>query len=237
MRKHLSVLMLFMRSTLYKFLLIVLSMAAAESVFFALAFRDAKFYFGLDTILATSRLPIVCAVGFLLLCALMCLPGCEFGSKQGYTLSRLRISQRMVFLWQSVNNAGLLLLFWAAQVGIIFAFCSINTKYYPQPQATMLVFYANDFLHSLLPLEETAHIVCNIIIFIALAATSACFSVNMRRGKKPIAFFILVLILVRFFSRAISNVGTDLAISIAAIIFSAFAVYFVLEEPDDEELS
>ena len=237
MRQHVSVLMLFVRSTLYKLLLIVFVMAAAESVLFALALRSAEGYFGLDTILRASRPQSVCAVCFLLLCALMCLTGCEFGSKQGYTLARLRISHKMIFFWQIVNNAGLLLLFWAAQVGIVLAFCGVYTAQYPQPQAAVLVFYANGFLHSLLPLAETGRLICNMILLASLAVTSACFPVRMRRGEKPMAFFAVMLLCVPLFIRETGSVGADVTLSIIAIGLSAFAAYGAGKEVYDEALS
>jgi len=237
MKGYLSVLMLFVRSTFYRFLLIVFAMAVVESIFFTIAIRSVEGYFGLDTVLIATRPQIVFAVCFLLLCALMCLTGCGFGSKQGYTLSRLRVSNRTVFLCQAVNNAGLLFLFWAAQVGVILVFCGIYASLHPQPQATMLVFYSNNFLHSLFPLAEKGHLVCNAVLLIVLALTSACFPIHVRRGTRPIAIFVIALICILFFIREKGAVISNIALSITTVSISAFAVIDVLREVYDEDLS
>ena len=237
MRKHLSVLMLFTRSTLYRFLWIIFAMAAAQSVLFVFAFRSARGFFGLNTILGESRLQIVCAGCFLLLCALLCLTGSELGSKQRYTLSRLSISRKMVFVWQAVNNATLLLLFWAAQIIIIFVFCNIYMARYQQPQAAMLVFYSSDFLHGLLPLGETGRLISVLVLLIALSLTSACVPARMRRGKNPVAFLAIALLCVLFFNRAKGSVVADFVLSILMITISVFTVHGVWRGFADEELS
>ena len=235
MSKHMSVLMLYVRSTLYKFLLLVLAMATVQTVFFTLAFRTGEGLFGLNTIISWTRLGLSFAVFFLLLCAQLCLTGCEFGSKSGYTLYRLRISRRMVFLWQSISNAGFIFLLWAAQVGIALAFCSIYTAHYPQEQATMLVFYSNGFLHSLLPLAETSIMVRNIALFFALALTSACFPVRMRRGEKPAAAIAVALICIVFFVRDKGSSMADAIISAAALSIAAYAAYAVCKKEVSDE--
>ena len=238
-KKHLSVLMLFTRSTLNKFLLIVFVMTAAQSALFAFTFQSlsGSGRFGLDTLLDAVSPQVICAVCFLMLCALMCLTGCEFGSKQSYTLSRLRISEKKVFLWQAVNNAGLLLLFLAAQISIIFVFCGIYTAHYPQPQAAVLVFYANDFLHNLFPLAETSRHFFNVILLLSLAITSACFPARLRRGEKPVSFFVVVLIGVLSFTRSKGNIGLDVWLSIVNILFSIVSTLNVWKEASDEKIS
>ena len=227
MKKHLSVLMLFVRSTLYRFLLLVLAMAAVQAVLFALAFRGGMGVFGLYTIIEETRPGIVFAVCFLLLCAMLCLTGCEFGSKSGYTLSRLRISRQMEFLWRCVGNAGFIFLFWAAQAGITLTFCGIFMIHYPQGQATMLVFYANDFLHNLLPLAETGILARNIALLIALAVTTACFPIRMRRGKMPAAAIAVALICVVFFVRDKGSFTGNAMLSIVTLSIAAYAAYAV----------
>ena len=234
MKKHLSVLMLYVRSTIYKFLLLMLAMAVAQSLLFMRAFLKADGFFGLNTIMGAARPGITFAACFLLLCALLCLTCCEFGSKQGYTLSRLRISQRMVFLWQAVANVGFVLLFWAAQIGIALAFCSFYAAYYPQGQAAMLVFYSNSFLHGLLPLEDTGLLIRNIVWLAGLAVASASFPVRMRRGEKPVAAIADALLCVLFFVREINSTTVNVLLSMAIIAISSYSVYGAHKEGADE---
>jgi len=235
MRKHLSVLMLYVRSTLYKFLLLMLAMAAVQGVLFALAFRRAEGLFELNTIMHQVRPDIVSAACFLLLCALLCLTGCEFGSKSGYTLSRLRISRQMIFLWQSIVNASFIFMLWAAQVGIALTFCGIYTIYYPQEQAAMLVFYSNSFLHNLLPLSETGVLVRNIALLCAIAVSSACFPVRMRRGEKPAAAIAVALICVVFFVRPMGSFIGNAMLSMVTLAISAYAAHAVCSREASDE--
>ena len=240
MKKHLSVLMLFIRSTLYKFLLIILAMAVTEGGLFVLAFRNAKGFdriVGLDQIIAASHLNIICAVCFLLLCVLLCLTGCELGSKQGYTLSHLRISRRAVIFWQFVNNLGHVFLLLAVQIGIILALCGVYNAQYRQPQSIMLVFYQNDFLHSLLPLTEWSRFVFNVVLIIALAVTMACFPVRIRAGKKPLAAFIVVLFCVQGFSRGVGSSTNNISAVVLLAIITFAAIKGIWKEIDDEAFS
>ena len=235
MRKHLSVLMLYVQSTLYKFLLLVLAMAAVQSILFALAFRRAEGIFGLNTIMQQTRPGAVFAVGFLLLCALLCLTGCEFGSKSGYTLCRLCISRQTAFLWQSIGNAGLIFMFWAAQVGIALTLCNIHMIHYPQKQAAMLVFYSNRFLYNLLPLAETAILVRNIVLLCAIAVTSACFPIRMRKGEKPAAAIAVALICVVFFVRDKGSFMANAMLSITTLSIAAYAAHAVCKKEVSDE--
>lgn len=233
MKKHLSVLMLFVRSTLYKFLIIIVAMAAVETIFFTLAYQNTQGLFMLDTILSACHLEIIWGVCFMLLCALLCLTGNELGSS--YTLMRLRISQRAIFIWQSVHSAGLLFLFWAAQIGLAFGFCSLYTSRYPQPQGAMLVFYQNHFLHNLFPQADWSRHICNISILLSLAVTIGCFPVQMRRGKR-LALLVIPLCL-QVYTQDMWTFGLNLSYSAAIMLIALTAVWGIWREDYYEEVS
>ena len=243
MKRHLSVLMLFTRSTLYKFLLIILAMAAVQGCFFTLAFRNARsamergHFIGLDEILAGCHFIDICSICFILLCIALCLTGCEFGSRQGYTLSRLRVSRRAVIFWQIVNNLGYLVLFLAAQIGIVLLLCGFYVTQYKQPQVIMLVFYKNNFLHNLLPLAEWSRFVYNIVLLIAVAAASACFPVRLRDGKKPYAIFVAIVFCIQSFSVGIGALGYNIVCTFFLALVTFLAVNGVWKETDDEAFS
>jgi len=104
MRAHLSVLMLIARSTIYKILALLLLMAGAEwfqfrwALNFALAGTDAGLGMkALEDVIASSRVAWAFAVCFLIISVLLSMTGCEFGSRPGYTLRRLSVSERSVF--------------------------------------------------------------------------------------------------------------------------------------------
>ena len=184
MKKHLSVMMLYVRSILYKFILLVLVMAVVQSMFFAIAFRNAEGLYGLDTIMNNSRLKSVSVISFVILWILLIYIASDDRGKLEYTLSRLRISRKMVFIWQSIVNGTFLLLFRAVQVSLALTFCVIYTKHFPQQQAPMLVFYTNKLLHNLLPLKNILLLVTQIFITLALAVTFAAHSVRINKKDK-----------------------------------------------------
>ena len=235
MKKHISVLMLFVRSSMYRFLLIIFIMAAVQTVFFTISFRNAEGLFGLDTILSASYLGISFAVSFLALYAQLCLTGCEFGGKHSYTLSRLRVSQKAILIWRAVCNAGFLIMFWAVQIGIVLALGGFYTARYPQPQAVMLVFYQNNILHNLLPLADWSRLVLNIGWLALLAVMAADFPIRIRKGGKLVPIVIVILIL-SFMARILSPVA-NLLLAAATLIYTLLCFREVWKGEKCEEFS
>lgn len=173
MKRHLSIWMLMARSTICKVLGLLLALAAADGVLFALTLRQDTSILGLEQVLAESHLSIVFGVCMVLLMAVLCLNGCEFSAKQGYTLRRLRVSQREIFPWQAAHNA--VCCFWllAVQTLIVLALCRVYAAQDPDmvnSQTVFLAFYRVPFLHSLLPLADGWRYVRNAV----LCATRCC---------------------------------------------------------------
>ena len=99
MKKHISVFMLMARSTIYKIVSLFAILAMIEGALFwktlnneLVLYGDGQGLKGLETIIAESGVPFACIAGLLLTALFLSLTGCEFGSKQGYTLGRLSIS-------------------------------------------------------------------------------------------------------------------------------------------------
>ena len=145
-----------------------------------------------------SRAPIVCAVGFAAIAAVMSLTGCGYSVKADYTVRRLRVrEQRAVFLW-AAYHAALLVLFWAALAAVMYGVMvhrlgvDVTTDYHYGPQSLMLLFYSDAFLHHLLPLQDAAVWGVGIASVLAVALSSVAFSYRQRRGK----FSILILLAV-----------------------------------------
>ena len=120
MRRHLSVLMLIARSTIYKLLGLLVLMVCAEGALYYVTLKkiltDGSM-FSVEELISNSHIIWVFAVFFVIITILLCLTGCEYGSKQGYKLRRLRISERSIFLWQSIYNIFCYLVIWAVQLG------------------------------------------------------------------------------------------------------------------------
>ena len=127
MKKYLSVLGLFARCSIYKFLWISLVLCLSEISLFFLNFHGkynenyvARFEFFVDK----SHLDVCLAISFILVTFILCIPGTELGSKVGYTLQRLSISEKAVFYHQAAFNAMIFVFLWALQMGLLFILTS-----------------------------------------------------------------------------------------------------------------
>lgn len=236
MKKHLSVLMLMSRSTIYKILGILVIMTAVEGTLFYLTLRNmtAAEVVGLELVFQQSRILWVCALGYLLVTALLCLTGCEFSGKQGYTLHRLSVSQRSVFLWQAFYNICCFFLFWAVQLFIVLALCRLYMEKIDPPaisnQTVFLAFYRNDFLHSLLPLADMSRYVRNIFLILGLGIASAYFPIRQRRGGTGVGIIVLSAVTLLFFSHSMGSLGNDILVIVFSIVTATMALYGALKE-------
>lgn len=223
MKRHLSVMMLASRSTIYKVLALLIVMALAQTALFYFTLQNTAddIPVGLEELVNRSRIALISAICFLLLCGLLSLTGCESGSKLGYTVRRLLVSEQAVVIWWSVYNAICILLFWIAQLAIALFLCRL---YLLRTDATLvsnqtvwLAFYRNNFLHSLLPLAETSRYLRNGIFVLCLAISAAYFSYRQRRGKIGLAMVTLSPLITLNFSKPMGSFASDLFLSIIAL--------------------
>ncbi len=205
MKKYTSVLMLHIRSTIYKILPVFLVMGSIEFLLFYRilerlsnpVYREDKYYQGFSYYVTASRIPFLFLAAFLLITLILTLHGFEFKEKNSYTLRRLRISEKKIFFLQGIFGTLIYFLLFAVQIFLIFLFAGLyfhiaSADTY-SAQTLFLSFYKNDFLHSLLPLEETFRVFRNLWGILALGFSSAYQSYCQRRGKKsfliiPVAF-------------------------------------------------
>lgn len=231
MKQHLSVFMLMVRSSFYKILGLLALMAVAEATLFHFALDGGA---NLEHVVKYSRITYPFYIVFVLLTLLLCSAGCEFGSKTGYTLRRLSISEKRVFFWQCVYNTAAYLLFWAVQVLVAVALCTAYvTVFADSPyithQTLFLAFYRSDFLHSLLPMENILFWVRNLLFFVSLGVTTAHFPYSQRRRSKFYHIYLLApLFLVSFVWRGYSGPEIDITIIVCAV-FLILSLYRVLK--------
>lgn len=224
MKKHISVFMLMARSTIYKLLGLLILMAAVEGILFWLilsrgALEDG---FSLELVIRQSRIIWVFGVCFLLMTLLLSLTGCEGKSRCGYTLRRLSVSERWVFVWQSVYNVLCYLLLWAVQILTVIALCRLYeakaAPEYVSGQTVFLAFYRSGFLHSLLPFEETVFWVRNAVFAVTLGICAARFPLAQRKGKRFSEIIVLAFGVLWLFSWEIGAFGN----CFFAIVFALF---------------
>lgn len=233
MRQHLSVLTLLTRSTIYPIAVLLAVMAAVEAVLFSLA-MGANGTLSLTGMIRSSRIVWVFGAAFLLLTVLLCRTGCEFGSRQGYTLRRLSISERAVFVWQWGYNTACYLLLWWWQALIAFALCLwYASQAGPElvgSQTIFLAFYRSELLHSLIPLEEVSRWVRNGVMALGLGACAALVPFFQRR--KVLAWEILAMaaLTMIFFSGELGSLSTDMVLVLLSLGGVSRAVFRIVSE-------
>lgn len=200
--KHLSVLMLYVRGVIYPVLAVLVLMVAVQTGLFFLALQRGAD--SLDTLIDSMFCRFVWLGAFLLMIALL---SRMYGG--GYTVRRLRISERAVFLWHSLSCLFCFLLLWMAEVIVVAMLCryflTLPVAETLSPQTLFLAFYSNAFLHSLFPLEEISRWVFLLVSFIVLALSSANANVRLRYRGKPFPLLLAALAFVWCFQRALGS--------------------------------
>ncbi len=206
MNRYLSTVGLYARSNLYKILLITLVTALLAGF---LVYRYptpqeiTKYYYDfdgnpvpytyntpyLDDVIGLSRAPVVCAVGFTAIVAVMCLTGCGYGVKTDYTVRRLRVREKTACLLWAGYHAALLLFFWAVLAltlyGVLLHSQGKVPEWYGQvgSQTMMMLCYTDTFLHHLMPLQDPAMWGVSISSVLAVSFTTVLFSYRQRHGS------------------------------------------------------
>lgn len=242
MAQHLSVFKIYIRSSLYKVLLLLTGMAAVESLLFAVRLsalrKDAGAQLALEAVLESSNIAWISWLFMVLITIVLCINGCERGSRQGYTLRRLSIPESAVVLWQCVCNICCYLLFWAVQTVTAFGLCRwyVVKMGIGSNQTIFLAFYRSTFLHNLLPLDETGLWVRNVLLLIAFGMASAYFSYRQRRGKFAAELIALFWGFILWCSRDLGGVIMDVFAMICCLILIAAESYRIfVQEVEHEE--
>jgi hypothetical protein len=227
--------MLHIRSTFYKILFVFAGMIGLQIFLLSQEFAemlrmwhtDSYFYLSLDALITESGIHLVFLAGFLLITLTLTLNGFEFKEKISYTIRRLSLSEKHYFLLQGLYYSMIYLLLFFVEIGTIAAFSLYYMKTVPDGfcsnQTLFLTFYTNNFLHSLLPLEETVRVVRNILLVIAFGYTSAYQSYSQRRGKKQWMVLLLTFLTILNFKSEIGTFIGDLF-----LIWVSAAMLFII---------
>lgn len=248
MKKHFSVFGLFARSSVYKVLLILITMCAVECALFmgklhrSIDVAEALDVYSsvrLETLIDNSGIKWCFAIAFVFITVILCRAGTEYHSKCGYTLNRLSIGPRYVFLYQAAYNLLIYLLLWATQAALTLALCYYYVMKSPIEivgnQTVFLAFYRNNFLHSLIPLSEVFPWIRNDILVLSLSIAAALFPYNQRRKKFSFSILALSFYAVVFFSQEIGFGARTLSMILvgAMIIGEMLYTLFIQEENYD----
>ncbi|MBQ6798365.1 MAG: hypothetical protein IJP11_03925 [Oscillospiraceae bacterium] len=223
MKQHGSVFLLMVRSTFYKVLLLLGAATLAETaVFVAFCLRGPTAKgFGPELLLRQGRIAWIFGAVMVLMTLLLIRTGTEKGAKTGYTLRRLSVSERWVFFWQSAYNTLCYLLLWMWQVLTVMLLCAVYVHLAPAEyvteQTVFLAFYRSDFLHALLPFEETALWVKNVLLVLSLGIASARYPMALRQGSKQQEISGACCAAIAFFVEEIGSVNGAISILISLI--------------------
>lgn len=242
MRRHISVLMMYIRSSIYQVILLLALMVSAQFLLFWQSMKgySTKFPLGPEKIFDRTLLPWT--LGLVVVCFTVQLVyvGCNQGVKQSYTLKRLSVSEKSVFIWQSICNIGCYLLLWMVQVVTAFVLCrwylALAEPEFVSNQTVFLAFYRSKFLHGLLPLAESSAWVRNLFMVLGLGCASAYFPYLQRRGKFSVSVLLLLVISIIWFPRNVGIAAGDFWVIFSSVAVIGWIVYkvFIKEGEQDE---
>ena len=248
MNRYLSTVGLYARSNLYKILLITLVTALLAGF---LVYRYptpqeiTKYYYDfdgnpvpytyntpyLDDVIGLSRAPVVCAVGFTAIVAVMCLTGCGYGVKTDYTVRRLRVREKTACLLWAGYHAAMLLFFWAVLAltlyGVLLHSQGKVPEWYGQvgSQTMMMLCYTDTFLHHLVPLQDVAMWGLSVSSVLAVAFTTVLFSYRQRHGSfSPLLLLALGGTIGSFFCSFGENTNFLLMLLLLGVAGAAFCI-------------
>ena len=109
----------------------------------------------------------------------------------GCTLRRLRVSEGAALAWKGLFGAACFLLLWVVQTAVCLGmglwYAAAVGPAYRSAQTVLLAFYRVPFLHSLLPLAETAGYLRNLLFAAAMGLETGLCSWRMRRGSRALS--------------------------------------------------
>ena len=174
MKKQVSVFGLHARAALNRLLPVVLGLLVVEGIFAGLCIAH-----GAALTLSGSNLESALHYSFragILALQLLLASSLGSNSRYGYTLRRLRISERCVFLWSCACNTLCFAVLWCVQIMAAVGAAFWNAKsavYSAGPQGVFVDFYRSGFLHGLLPLADGYVWARNALFVLALGCVTA----------------------------------------------------------------
>lgn len=251
MKRIFSVWMTAARTILWKLLLIVIVMAAVETVLFWQALHtdllQSVFYNpygdGFGSVVTASHLQQAFGVAVGALCIALCLQGSQLsGARTGYTLQRLPLREETVTLLWAVFHAGCLMILWACQLAIVFSLWLLYNRYglsvSGQDLELFLSFYCSGVLHSLLPLADVTQHLRNLCWILSLGFHTAAFGYFQRRdrfrGQLPV-LMLLLAVGCGLFATGMNHPYINLSVAalwLALIVFTIYRIRGMRYETD-----
>lgn len=136
----------------------------------------------------------VFGIAFVIVTLFLVWNGTNQGSRSHYTLQRLQVSEKGIFMMQSIYNGLCYVLLLGVQLLIFLVQYSMyaNRTKDITNQTLFLAFYRNDFMYSVFPLEGGLRWTMNILIIVSCGVSAAVFTYLQRRGKIAWSLFVVV---------------------------------------------
>lgn len=238
MKKHISILMLLCRSSIYPVLLVLAGMAVSETaLFYTLGREEASL---LD---ALSEVPfaVIAGIAIILTAVFLSRALCDRGGKLNNTIQRLGISEKGVFAWQVFYNILVFILLFTVQalVMVMLSLYYIHENPDLVNQHTLFVTaYQHPHFHTFFPLENLLGWLCNGLLIAGLGICTAAYPFRQRHGMRSISTVMMVLLALfyLFLQGEESHLDMDTIVYIAIgsiiLIFSSLAGVLSTEVDD-----
>lgn len=230
MKQYFSIFALSARATLAKLIGIIILMGIVEVGMFYNVIRQNSYGILLENLMEDSLVIIPFGTGFVLYYVVLINSfNGKHASKAAMTTTRLGIKESSVCWTMAVYNMCMLIVFLAAQLGIVLILCQLylNSHLAGDYQHTVFIaFYRNGMMHGLLPLEDYWTYVENIIYIVSLGICASYAARQERHGQRDISAVIAAgIVALSFCSR--TNYYSNFNYGLVVIVFAAYAAYYI----------
>lgn len=208
MKRHLSVLSLWVGMTFWGGLTVPALAAALELVLIRVKLPGAPNYYGdFGEFISGAGIDKVFLPALLILCLWLYI-SCRGANR--LTLARLPVSEKTGALWQWVCYMGWFLVLWAVQLGVVLAaygwFAGASDSRYIYTVTPIIAAYENPFFHWLMPLRDVWGCLLMALLLIGLSFCLAADSVKRRMGWGfPVSTILMGGVTAMCFGRNIDN--------------------------------
>lgn len=236
-RQVASVFGLLARSSFYKVLGILAVMVAGEFLMFR---HELLGCYNPETGLVTAPerlveyalLPIFFLGALALIMVVLIWTEVRMSEKAGYTMLRLGLTKKELFVVKTIYNAACLVLLFVVQIWLVLVFLAWYKSHMPlkvdMSQLYFLSFYRSKFLHCLLPMQEIGTWIRNVLMIVALSMTAA--GVIVFPGEKAIqrstSCWSVVILAVAWF---LTSAGKNLLDMCCDILFLGVIIWELLK--------
>lgn len=209
MKRYVSVFEMLVRSSIYKVLAVLALMVIVEVIMLICAWLQpiATMQPNIEEWVERSRIMIPFLAAYWLVTKVLSSSGTNTGSMQAYTLQRLRIPEKKLYLLQCIYNMFIYTLLWMTQLLLLFVATDIYMNYKTgviiTNQTVFLAFYRNAFMHSILPLEDIFGWSTLVFYIVMTGFLAANYARGQRNGKVIWALIVFIALAVVCFKRGL----------------------------------